>query len=334
MRRVARRWLGPVGVAVGLASALATALLRPIAGGPDAAALIEPVVLLVLAFAVARWAERLVVGAPIVVVALAVMVLRYSEAPELDAGGKALAVALWGAAGAAAGLLGWGLRALERARAAGREAEAYRRRLAVAAELHDFVAHDLSEVVARVQAARYVGGGSKDLERIEQAGIRSLESLEATVRALRVDGLPDGSGRELAALPGLVERFNATPGPRAELIGQTEAIGLSPEASALVYRTATECLTNVRKHAPDAGEVRIAIRLGDDVLLTVINDVPDRVAAPDAKRLPRDVIREADPDDGGSGLRMLRERARHVGGSLRFGTGDAGEWRVELVVPR
>ncbi|GAA0606641.1 histidine kinase [Kribbella sandramycini] len=166
MLTTARTWLAPVGAAAALASLTATLLLEPRAGGPDAAAVVEPLVLLALAFAVARWAARALLVTPMLVVALGVLVLRYAETPGLSPGGKALAVALWAAAGTAVALLGWGLRALAQARTAAQQADTYRRRLAVAAELHDFVAHDLTELVARIQAARYLG--AVDLEKLRR----------------------------------------------------------------------------------------------------------------------------------------------------------------------
>ncbi|MFI6678771.1 sensor histidine kinase [Kribbella sp. NPDC050469] len=182
--------------------------------------------------------------------------------------------------------------------------------------MHEFVAHDLSEVVARVQAARYLGGGAEELERVEQAGVRSLESLEATVRALRIDGVPEGAGRDLEALPGLVERFNGTPGPRAVLVAP-EVVEPSAEGAALVYRMVTECLTNLRKHAADAQEVRITIRSeGEGVVVTVADDGSAATAT-----------------GSEGGLRMLTEWAEALRGTLTAGP-SAGGWRVELVVPR
>src|SRR5690606_9185106 len=77
----------------------------------------------------------------------------------------------------------------------GRAAEAARReqRLRLAGELHDFVAHDVSEIVARAQAGRAVLTAGeprleKLLEQIEAAGVRALESMDRTVHMLRDEG--------------------------------------------------------------------------------------------------------------------------------------------------
>ncbi|MFB6725929.1 sensor histidine kinase [Kribbella sp. NPDC056345] len=312
----ARTWLAVTGAVAGLGSLLATVLLPPLDGDPDVAAVAEPVALLLLAFAVTRWAARPILVTPIVVIALAVMVLRYSETPALGAGGKALAVGLWGTAGASAALLGLALRGLERARQAAQQAAGYRRQLAVAAELHDYVAHDLSEVVARIQAARYLGEATDVLEPIERAGLRSLESLEATVRALHLDSVPTEAGRDLAALPELVARFNAVPGPRAVLVAPRR-LQLTADVAALVYRTVTECLTNLRKHAPSATEVSITIAAGTTgVEVTVADD-----GSGPANSEP------------GSGLRMLAARAETLGGTLNAGPAERAGWQVRLVVP-
>ncbi|MFJ8627808.1 sensor histidine kinase [Kitasatospora sp. NPDC093550] len=206
-------------------------------------------------------------------------------------------------------------------------AEARRaQRLELAHDLHDFVAHDVSGMVAQAQAGAYLAGidpvGATEMfQRIEQAGQRALASLDRTVQLLRSE---EGGGRGpqpgLAELAEVAERFTATGGAEVRLELPEEAV--PREVGSTVHRIVVEALTNVRRHAPAARAVRIrARRNGGRLELTVTNDG----RAPGPAGRPR--------RGGGSGLPGLAARVEALGGSLEAGPHEREAWRVTAVLP-
>ncbi|MFF4384341.1 sensor histidine kinase [Kitasatospora sp. NPDC001547] len=206
-------------------------------------------------------------------------------------------------------------------------AEARRaQRLELAHDLHDFVAHDVSGMVAQAQAGAYLAGidparAAEMFQRIEQAGQRALASLDRTVQLLRSE---ENGGRGpqpgLAELAEVAERFTATGGTEVRLELPEEPVPREVEGT--VHRIVVESLTNVRRHAPGAREVEIrARRSGGRLELTVTNDG----RAPGPAGRPR--------RGGGSGLPGLAARVEALGGSLEAGPHEREAWRVTAVLP-
>jgi signal transduction histidine kinase len=82
-------------------------------------------------------------------------------------------------------------------------------RLDLARDLHDFVAHDVSGIVAQAQAAQLIishdsGVALTALKRIEQAGLKALASMDNTVHMLHDTTTPDAAIR--TPLPNLEAR--------------------------------------------------------------------------------------------------------------------------------
>ncbi|MFE6503426.1 sensor histidine kinase [Kitasatospora sp. NPDC057738] len=206
-------------------------------------------------------------------------------------------------------------------------AEARRaQRLELAHDLHDFVAHDVSGMVAQAQAGAYLAGidparAAEMFQRIEQAGQRALASLDRTVQLLRSEE-SGGRGPQpgLAELAEVAERFTATGGAEVRLELPEEPVPREVEGT--VHRIVVESLTNVRRHAPAAREIEIrARRSGGGLELTVTNDG----RAPGPAGRPR--------RGGGSGLPGLAARVEALGGSLEAGPHEREAWRVTAVLP-
>ncbi|MGW3077911.1 MULTISPECIES: sensor histidine kinase [unclassified Kitasatospora] len=206
-------------------------------------------------------------------------------------------------------------------------AEARRaQRLELAHDLHDFVAHDVSGMVAQAQAGAYLVGidparAAEMFQRIEQAGQRALASLDRTVQLLRSE---EGAGRGpqpgLAELLGVAERFSATGGAEVRLELPEESVPREVEGT--VHRIVVESLTNVRRHAPAARVVEIRVRrCGGRLELTVTND--GRAPGPPGRSRR----------GGGSGLPGLAARVEALGGSLEAGPHEREAWRVRAVLP-
>ncbi|MFG2982889.1 sensor histidine kinase [Streptomyces sp. NPDC048258] len=313
------------------APVLAVAALLSLVGTavrvPDTWTLAGMAVLLPLLALVARWSPvrsgSLAGAVGVAAVALWPVPLVWATGSWLDIGGAA---AFWLLpALAAVGAGGYLRRQAARMRRAVRDARRDQQ-LELARDLHDFVAHDVSAIVVQAQAARFVaaqdpGQAVRALERIETAGLSALESMDRTVHALQeAAGGPTAPVPGLAQLPELVERFEG-----GSLDADPAAVReLSREADTTAYRVAVEALTNVRRHAPGAAVVRVAMRrAGAAIELSVTNSAAARGAG---GLLPR--IRRS-----GTGLAGLRGRVEAAGGTLRAGADADGGWRVCAVFP-
>ncbi|MGW1174077.1 sensor histidine kinase [Kitasatospora sp. NPDC002543] len=235
------------------------------------------------------------------------------------------------------------LRVLDVRRERAVDAARREQRLEVARGLHDFVAHEITGIVLEAQAGRLPGQDAEEttelLRRLEEAGLRALDSMDEMVGALREPSGPAGGpGPEeraatattrrlgLADLPELVARFGTTGAVRATVdLAPGTAGRLSAEAEATAYAVVLEALTNIRRHAPQAGEVTVRVAPGADggVELTVTDE-----GGP-----ARGPLLRRRPGAGGTGLAGLTARAAAHGGSLTAGPGAAAGWRVSCSLP-
>jgi signal transduction histidine kinase len=205
-------------------------------------------------------------------------------------------------------------------------------RLALAADLHDFVAHEVSGMLFQAQAAALdaeldPGRTRLALERIERAGQRALSTLDQTVHMLRET---DVRRLGLAEVRELARRYSAAGPAPVDVRVAAEAEMCSAEVAALAYRVVIEALTNVRRHAPTATAVTVDIDSADvgaqpALRITVTNDADP--AATSAVRPTS--LRPA----GGLGLAGLAERIRARDGMFTAGPDGAGGWRVTAAVP-
>ncbi|MEV4621102.1 histidine kinase [Asanoa sp. NPDC049573] len=240
------------------------------------------------------------------------------------------ACALWSTGPVVAVVIGGYPRLAELRRKRSVEAAQRAQRVTLARDLHDFVAHDVSGIVALAQAARFVadsdpGRALETLARIEAAGLQALDTMDRAVRMLRdLTGEPGATAAaepNLADLPALLERFADPVRVAADL--DLDLVGrVPPEVGASAYRLVTEALTNVRRHAPTATAVSVSLRRapGPALAVTITND------GPAGRRPPR-----AAPG-GTSGLAELGQRIHLLGGSLTACAHGDG-WRVAALLP-
>ncbi|MFF8367291.1 sensor histidine kinase [Streptomyces lydicus] len=242
----------------------------------------------------------------------------------------ATSVALFPAAVATG--IGLYLRSLDNRRAHAVVLARREQRLEVARDLHDFVAHEVTGIVLEAQAAQLGDADPEEtralLQRIEKAGLRALDSMDQTVTTLReADGRKWGEPPPtrlygLADLPELVGRFSSMAAAEVALSLEDEVAGtLSREAEDTAYRVVLEALTNVRRHAPQAGRVEVfAGRTADRAVEIAVADD----AGPGAPAGTR--------QGGGTGLAGLEERVGALGGRLEAGPHGPG-WRVRCLLP-
>ncbi|NEA99291.1 sensor histidine kinase [Streptomyces sp. SID13726] len=202
-------------------------------------------------------------------------------------------------------------------------------RLAIAADLHDFVAHHVTGILVQTQMARMMTDSGRDdldpvLAGIERAATEALASMRRTVGVLRdtdeaADRRPVG---DLVGIAGLVDGFT-TPIQKAVLHREADVPGDLPhEVQAAAFRVVQEALTNVRRHAGDATEVTVGLRYGRARLEVSVSD-----DGRGGSQLP------AAAHGGGFGLVGLKERVTALGGELHAGPRAGYGWEVRAVFP-
>ncbi|WP_235716055.1 sensor histidine kinase [Amycolatopsis sp. ATCC 39116] len=237
----------------------------------------------------------------------------------------------WALLAACAVAVGLYLRSLDQKREASVRAARREQRMQLASDLHDWLGHEVTGLVLEAQAARLPGRAPGDahraLERIEEAGVRVLDSIDKALCWLRhgenAPGMADVErSRWLPDLPALVQRFEALGPIRVRLELDERAEEARPEIAGTIRRVVLEALTNVRRHAPEARQVSVAVRRnGAHLLVRVVNDGVRR----------QGLLKRARA--GGSGLRGLAERVVALGGTAWAGpVGQAG-WAVHVVIP-
>ncbi|MBT2416369.1 sensor histidine kinase [Streptomyces sp. ISL-22] len=203
-------------------------------------------------------------------------------------------------------------------------------RLAIAADLHDFVAHHVTGILVQTQVARMMAQTRPReldpvLAGIEQAATEALASMRRTVGVLRDTGEEAADHRpvgDLAAIADLTDGF-ASPAQQVTL-RRDPAVSddLPHEVQATAFRVVQEALTNIRRHAADATHVEVGLR--DDAGRLEVSVADDGRGG---TQLP------AAAHDGGFGLVGLKERVTALGGELHAGPrGDVG-WEVRAVFP-
>ncbi|SJM68988.1 Putative two-component system sensor kinase [Frigoribacterium sp. JB110] len=287
------------------------------AAGERASALGAVAVMLLVPYALFRWGSgfaRMLGGALLglgVVVSLA--------ASGGDWIGAAAAVVIVGGAC----LVGVIRRQRVDAHAAARERERGREREELARDLHDTVAHHVSAIAIRAQAAQAL---PPDVERsttafgaIEREAREALAEMRSLVRVLR----GDEASAPLQPIAGLDEiEALAAPGPpvvqvRAASAARVAVSQMPQMAQNALFRIAQEAVANARRHA--SGATRVVVELAVSAAGVELRVTDDGSAAPSGA-------------SGGYGITGMTERASMLGGRLHAGQGESG-WIVSAVVP-
>lgn len=198
-------------------------------------------------------------------------------------------------------------------------------RLRIARELHDVLAHSLSQISVQSGVALHLF--DRDPE-------KARESL-ANIRQLSTSGLDEVRG-VLGFLRGSTDTAPVTPQPQladlSRLVAQRSGLGLAvrvddrtsgtdgiPSAiQTTAYRIAQEALTNVVRHSAASTATVTLDREGDDLVLAIVDDGTG--------------IRDHDGGPGG-GIQGMTERADLVGGTLEIDAIPSGGTRVRALLP-
>jgi signal transduction histidine kinase len=139
---------------------------------------------------------------------------------------------------------------------------------------------------------------------------------------------PQGGAPRPEELNDLVTRFGAG-GRSVELQLPADQETWTPQIRTTVYRVTQEALTNIARHAPEAGAVRVVVSQDPAGLnLEVSDNGPSRPPAPPWTSTG------GSGGYGGYGLVGMRERVEALGGSFRAGPGPDGGWTVLAQIPR
>lgn len=196
-------------------------------------------------------------------------------------------------------------------------------RLAIARDLHDVVAHEVTGIVVQTQALRHIadrdpGAVRAALPEIEAAGTRALDSMRGMVSRLREPGeapLSPGPAEGLTALSS-----PAAPGRPEVTVHVSGQVGeLPPEVGTAVLRIAQESVTNALRYARGATRVSVVVTAEDEEVVVRVGD---------------DGRGAGIPVGGGHGLVGMAERARLLGGELTAGPVGLGQgWTVRGTIP-
>jgi len=200
-------------------------------------------------------------------------------------------------------------------------------RAAIAAEMHDVLAHRLSLIALHTGALQ-----TRTTTLPEQIGDRiallrtastdALADLRDILGALRD---PDRDSRRapspaLREVDELIEQATAAGQHVAATIdGRPEQVPAADQLA--VVRLVQETLTNARKHAPGA-PVTLRVHYGPPATTVEVTNTAALPPAPDSASVP-----------SGFGLIGLAERVHALGGALEAGPAGDGCWRVAAHLP-
>jgi len=193
------------------------------------------------------------------------------------------------------------------------------RRLLLAQELHDVLAHNISLINVQASVALHLLDEQPDKARpalttIKETSRDALHELRSALDLLR-----RGDEAPRTPTPGLADLDTLVAGVRASgleiRVDHDKPPAPLPAAVQLVaYRIVQEALTNVTRHAQaHAAAVRLAY---EDGLTVEVSD--DGIGGPGAP---------------GNGIIGMRERAAALGGTVEAGPGPAGGFRVVAHLP-
>lgn len=201
-------------------------------------------------------------------------------------------------------------------------------RVRIARELHDVLAHSLSQINVQAGVGLHLIESQPELAAETLASIKAtsktaLDEVRAVLGVLRDDAgdpepprLPEP---DLARLPGLIASMSSPD----LVITMDNRITSVPSAAVqlALYRIVQESLTNVVRHA-GAGRATVElVETGDDYTVRVWDD-GGGAAATDGAPVP------------GRGLLGMKERAGLLGGTLTTSTPDGGGFRVTATIRR
>jgi signal transduction histidine kinase len=313
----ARRYPGPVAAAVALATA-ADLVLQPDIGPPPVS----------LAFAVVLGivrGARVWVLSSLAVAWVAVLVI----APALGTEWPPARIVVSTVALLVLVMIGVSVRERRQRAAEFRRLAEQRRRSAeqaervrIARELHDVLAHSLSQIAVQAGVGLHLMDSKPDEARAALASIKAtskdaLDEVRGVLGVLRADeDVPTAPVHGFADLAALAEGVRRSGIDVSVTVDDDVATTAPATVGASAYRIVQEALTNVVRHS-GAEHAEVAVHLESDAVVVEV----------------RDDGRSAAGSEDGNGILGMRERALLSGGDLSAGPGPDGGFAVTARLP-
>jgi signal transduction histidine kinase len=202
-------------------------------------------------------------------------------------------------------------------------------RVRIARELHDVLAHSLSQINVEAGVGLHLmekqpQKAADALASIKETSKSALDEVRSVLGILRAEGGADPSAPlvpepDLSRLAGLA----ASVSEQGVSVTLANSISDSPPAATqlAIYRIVQESLTNVLRHArASAASVTLSERDGDYLVRVTDNGSGTGTEV-------------GDHDDSGRGLLGMRERAELLGGSFSARRASGGGFEIEARIP-
>ena len=212
---------------------------------------------------------------------------------------------------------------IARFRAERQQSEVQAERVRIARELHDVLAHSLSQINVQAGVGLHLMDSQPDKARDALASIKetsksALDEVRSVLGVLRSEGAQDAPlvpEPDLSRLESLAASVR-TQGLEVSLTGELADV---PQATQLaIYRIVQESLTNVLRHA-NATRATIELHESDGFYRVTVTD--NGTAPPPTE------------DAEGRGLLGMRERAELLGGTLAAEPVTHGGFRIAASIP-
>jgi len=211
-----------------------------------------------------------------------------------------------------------------------RQTEVQAERVRIARELHDVLAHSLSQINVQAGVGLHLMDKQPDkakeaLASIKETSKTALDEVRTVLGVLRAEGGSDPNAPlvpepDLSRLPGLAASLTAQ-GIDVQLDNRLPADQVPKPVQLALYRIAQESLTNITRHAEGATRATISLeRRAGSYRLEVRDD--GRGSAPGTES-----------ESGGRGVLGMRERAELLGGHLTAGPADGGGFAIVAELP-
>ncbi|MBT8119950.1 MAG: hypothetical protein KJN89_09565 [Gammaproteobacteria bacterium] len=193
----------------------------------------------------------------------------------------------------------------------------------IANELHDSLAQSLASVRFQVrildQSLQPVGDfmAFKTIDSVEHALDEAMTDLRELIAHCRVPIEQQGL---VPAVKRAVEKFRKETGIHILLQCEEQTLALPSNVELNAYRIVQEALTNIKKHA-NAYIVRVLLTHDDEGNIRILIEN-------DGKGFDQEKIQSTEGDH--LGLTIMKERAKHLGGSLKIESEPDEGTRVEL----
>jgi signal transduction histidine kinase len=214
---------------------------------------------------------------------------------------------------------------IARIRTQRRQSEVQAERVRIARELHDVLAHSLSQINVQAGVGLHLMDTQPDKARDALASIKetsktALDEVRSVLGVLRAEGGSDDEAplvpeSDLSRLDWLAASIS-TQGIEVSVAGHLSHV---PQATQLaIFRIVQESLTNIARHAR---ATTATVELGESAGFYTVSVVDNGTApAPSG-------------ESEGRGLLGMRERAELLGGTLEAGPVSGGGFRVSASIP-